>query len=100
MSTKSSPWTNRYVPRGHVCSSLISVRLHATYTRLIPSVDVSSAQHLACKVPQRSPIQIEILPAGEEGPRRLDGTTVMTLAGIPVLTYSEFIRAKLKSWVL
>lgn len=67
MSTRSSPWTNR---------------LHATYNRLIPSVD------------------IEILPAGEEGPRRLDATTVTMLAGIPVLTFSEFIRAKLKAWVI
>lgn len=55
-------------------------RLYVTYTQLIPAVD------------------IEILPAGEAGPRRLDRATVMTLAGIPVLTYSELIRAKLKSW--
>lgn len=44
--------------------------------------------------------QIEILPAGEEGPRRLDTSTVMTLAGLPVLTISEFLRAKLKAWVM
>ncbi|KIP03399.1 hypothetical protein PHLGIDRAFT_26148 [Phlebiopsis gigantea 11061_1 CR5-6] len=67
ITTRSSPWTNR---------------LHATYTRLIPSVD------------------IEILPAGEEGPRRLDQSTVTLLAGIPVLTFSEFIRAKLKAWII
>ena len=45
-------------------------------------------------------MQIEILPAGETGPRRLDSSTIMTLAGLPVLTLSEFLRAKLKSWVM
>ena len=44
--------------------------------------------------------QIEILPAGEEGPRRLDSATVMVLSGLPVLTISEFVRAKLKAWVM
>ncbi|KAI0826356.1 hypothetical protein BC629DRAFT_1455612 [Irpex lacteus] len=57
-------------------------RLHAVYNRLIP------------------PIDIEILPAGEGGPRRLDNTTVTQVAGIPVLTISEFLRAKIKAWVL
>jgi len=62
-----SPWTNR---------------LHVTYRRLIPAID------------------IEILPAGEEGPRRLDGTTTMVIRGIPFLTVSEFIRAKLRTWTI
>jgi len=66
-TTTNSPWTNR---------------LHATYRRLIPAID------------------IEILAAGESGPRRLDNTTVMKLQGVPFLTISEFIRAKLKSWVI
>jgi len=44
--------------------------------------------------------QIEILPAGETGPRRLDATTVMKVQGVPFLTISEFIRAKLKSWTM
>jgi hypothetical protein len=44
--------------------------------------------------------KIEILPAGEEGPRRLDESTVMNIHGIPFLTVSEFIRAKLKCWVM
>ncbi|KAI0088904.1 hypothetical protein BDY19DRAFT_1057064 [Irpex rosettiformis] len=57
-------------------------RLHAVYTKLIP------------------PIDIEILPAGEEGPRRLDSTTVMNVASVPILTISEFLRAKIKAWVL
>ncbi|KAI0694510.1 hypothetical protein BC835DRAFT_1003527 [Cytidiella melzeri] len=57
-------------------------RLHAVYTKLIP------------------PIDIEILPAGEQGPRRLDATTVMDIGGIPVLTISELLRAKIKAWVI
>jgi len=55
-------------------------RLHAIYHRLIPS------------------IEIEILPAGEEGPRRLDESTTVIIRGIPFLTVSEFIRAKLRTW--
>ncbi|KAH7924374.1 hypothetical protein BV22DRAFT_1013420 [Leucogyrophana mollusca] len=66
-TTTHSPWSNR---------------LHATYRRVIPS------------------IEIEILPAGEHGPRRLDSSTTMSLQGIPFLTLSEFIRAKLKSWAI
>ncbi|KAF8156850.1 hypothetical protein B0H34DRAFT_475516 [Crassisporium funariophilum] len=62
-----SPWTNR---------------LHVTYRRLIPS------------------IEIEILPAGETGPRHLDTSTVMKIQGVPFLTVSEFVRAKLKTWVI
>ncbi|KIM69485.1 hypothetical protein SCLCIDRAFT_1207914 [Scleroderma citrinum Foug A] len=62
-----SPWSNR---------------LHATYRRLIPA------------------IEIEILPAGEHGPRRLDASTTMSLKGIPFLTLSEFIRDKLKAWAI
>ncbi|KAF5318533.1 hypothetical protein D9619_010887 [Psilocybe cf. subviscida] len=62
-----SPWTNR---------------LHVTYRRLIPA------------------IEIEILPAGEYGPRHLDTSTVMKVQGVLFLSMSEFIRAKLKSWVI
>ncbi|KAJ7154594.1 hypothetical protein C8R46DRAFT_960636 [Mycena filopes] len=43
---------------------------------------------------------IEILPAGETGPRHLDSTTVMKMQGLPFLTISEFIRSKLKSWMI
>ncbi|KAK0192086.1 hypothetical protein F5146DRAFT_927727 [Armillaria mellea] len=57
-------------------------RLHVTYRRPIPA------------------IEIEILPAGETGPRRLDGSTVMKIHGVPFLTISEFVRAKLKSWII
>lgn len=66
-TTTNSPWTNR---------------LHATYRRVIP------------------PIDIEILAAGESGPRHLDNKTVMKIQGVPFLTISEFIRAKLKSWII
>ncbi|KAH7908650.1 hypothetical protein BJ138DRAFT_330207 [Hygrophoropsis aurantiaca] len=59
-----------------------SNRLHATYRTAIPA------------------IEIEILPAGEHGPRRLDSSTIISMQGIPFLTVSEFIRAKLKSWAI
>ncbi|KAI9568033.1 hypothetical protein HD554DRAFT_811133 [Boletus coccyginus] len=64
-TTTHSPWSNR---------------LHVTYRRLIPA------------------IEIEILPAGEHGPRRLDTSTTMKIKGIPFLTLSEFVRDKLKAW--
>ncbi|KAI0703216.1 hypothetical protein C8Q76DRAFT_223108 [Earliella scabrosa] len=54
--------------------------LHVKYQRLIPAID------------------IEILPAGEEGPRRLDSSTVMLVGRVPFLTVTEFIRAKIKAW--
>ncbi|KAI0938494.1 hypothetical protein AcW1_001786 [Taiwanofungus camphoratus] len=66
-TTVLSPWSNR---------------MHATYHRFIPSID------------------IEILPAGEEGPRHLDATTIMMMGRIPFLNVSEFIRAKLKAWTM
>ncbi|EIM81923.1 uncharacterized protein STEHIDRAFT_124784 [Stereum hirsutum FP-91666 SS1] len=44
------------------------------------------------------PIEIEILAAGEHGPRRLDALTIMPLSGVPFLSISEYVRAKLKSW--
>lgn len=48
---------------------------------------------------QASNIEVEILPAGEEGPRRLDASTVRTVHGLPFLTISEFLRAKIKAWM-
>ncbi|KAF9566539.1 hypothetical protein CPC08DRAFT_682405 [Agrocybe pediades] len=57
-------------------------RLYVTFRRLIPAID------------------IEILPAGETGPRRLDASNTMRLQNVPFLTVSEFIRAKLKTWVI
>ncbi|KAG2003499.1 hypothetical protein CC2G_004100 [Coprinopsis cinerea AmutBmut pab1-1] len=70
LTVMHSTWTNR---------------LHVTYRGFIPVID------------------IEILPAGETGPRILDNSAVMKLPnapGVPFLTYSEFIRAKLKSWMM
>ncbi|KAJ3524022.1 hypothetical protein NMY22_g11184 [Coprinellus aureogranulatus] len=65
-----------------VTHSPLTNRLHVTYRRPIPAID------------------IEILPAGEFGPRVLDSTTVMHIQNVPFLTYSEFIRAKLKNWMI
>lgn len=56
----------------------------------------SSGQHehfLICGV------QIEIVLAGEEGPRNLDPTTIMAIKGIPFLSVTEFVRAKLRVWM-
>ncbi|THH10629.1 hypothetical protein EW145_g1210 [Phellinidium pouzarii] len=55
-------------------------RLHVTFHQPIP------------------PVTIEILPAGEEGPRHLDDSTIALIRGIPFLTVSEFLRAKIKAW--
>ncbi|RDX46182.1 hypothetical protein OH76DRAFT_1407301 [Lentinus brumalis] len=63
-----------------IVTSPWSNRLHLKYQRLIP------------------PIDIEVLVAGEEGPRRLDSSTVMAVGRVPFLTITEFIRAKLKAW--
>ncbi|KAI5888795.1 hypothetical protein GGG16DRAFT_92008 [Schizophyllum commune] len=57
-------------------------RLHVTYTELIPS------------------IEFEILPAGETGPLRLTRHTVMKIQGVPFLTITEYVRAKLNSWII
>ncbi|EIW51628.1 uncharacterized protein TRAVEDRAFT_176208 [Trametes versicolor FP-101664 SS1] len=65
-----------------IVTSPWSNRLHVKYQRLIPAID------------------IEILLAGEEGPRRLDGATVMAVGGVPFLTITEFVRAKVKAWAL
>ncbi|KAI0360343.1 hypothetical protein OH77DRAFT_1392358 [Trametes cingulata] len=65
-----------------IVTSPWSNRLHVKYQRLIPAID------------------IEILVAGEEGPRRLDNTTVMTVGTVPFLTITEFVRAKVKAWTL
>ncbi|KAL9709828.1 hypothetical protein Ac2012v2_006882 [Leucoagaricus gongylophorus] len=59
-----------------------SNRLHVTYRAFIP------------------PIEIEILPAGETGPRHLDDTNIMKLQNVPFLNVSEFLRAKLNSWMI
>ncbi|KAI0674640.1 hypothetical protein C8Q78DRAFT_608367 [Trametes maxima] len=65
-----------------IVTSPWSNRLHVKYQRLIPAID------------------IEILVAGEEGPRRLDSSTVMVVGNVPFLTITEFLRAKVKAWSL
>jgi hypothetical protein len=60
---------------------IIRVRLYVTYHQPIPA------------------IQFEVLPAGEEGPRRLDASRVMLLHSVPFLNITEFLRAKLKAWI-
>jgi hypothetical protein len=45
-------------------------------------------------------VQIEILAAGESGPRRLDALTVAAVSRVPFLTTSEFVRAKLNAWMM
>ncbi|OCB85028.1 hypothetical protein A7U60_g7985 [Sanghuangporus baumii] len=44
--------------------------------------------------------RIEIIPAGEGGPRRLDDATTTRIRALPFLTVSEFLRAKVNSWAL
>ncbi|KAJ6572166.1 hypothetical protein B0H19DRAFT_679026 [Mycena capillaripes] len=80
-----SPWTNR---------------LHVTYRRFIPAIEVSHLPYLFIPHQRHTTSEIEILPAGETGPRHLDSTTVMKLQGLPFLTISEFIRSKLKTWMI
>ncbi|KAL5476897.1 hypothetical protein ACEPAI_3083 [Sanghuangporus weigelae] len=46
------------------------------------------------------PVTIEIIPAGEGGPRRLDDATTTRIRALPFLTVSEFLRAKVNSWAL
>ncbi|KAF8520935.1 hypothetical protein BU17DRAFT_46142 [Hysterangium stoloniferum] len=58
-----------------------SNRLYVTYHQPIPA------------------IQFEVLPAGEEGPRRLDALRVILLQSVPFLNITEFLRAKLKAWI-
>jgi len=83
---------------------MIPSRLHVTYRRLIPAIEVSHTAYLPQRVlpPIKTHLssQIEILPAGETGPRHLDTSTVTKLQNVPFLTVSEFIRAKLKTWIM
>jgi len=57
-------------------------RLFVTYTEPIP------------------PIEIEIVLAGERGPRRLDSTTLTLNREVPFLTATEFLRAKIRVWAI
>ena len=96
-----SPWTDRWVIITIICfSSLLTpVRLHVTYHRLIPAIEVIPV-HLKRLSTWSKYTQIEILPAGETGPRHLDTSTVMKIQNVPFLSVSEFVRAKLKTWVM
>ncbi|KAG8930547.1 hypothetical protein FRC03_002193 [Tulasnella sp. 419] len=58
-----------------------SARLFATYHEPIPS------------------IEIEILNCGETGPRKLDTSNIMLIHGVPFLSISEFLRAKMNAWL-
>lgn len=80
------------------CSMTTTERLHVTYRAFIPPIEVRT--HIPLSTLLIIPIQIEILPAGETGPRHLDDTNVMTIQGIPFLNISEFVRAKLKTWMM
>ncbi|GJJ10615.1 hypothetical protein Clacol_004842 [Clathrus columnatus] len=44
------------------------------------------------------PIEFEVLPAGEEGPRNLNTSRIMQIHHIPFLNITEFARAKLRAW--
>ena len=73
-------------------------RLYVIYNEPIPPVQV------CCSFPSTAQLiarhsQIEIVPAGEEGPRNLDTTTIMAIKGVPFLSVTEFIRAKLRVWM-
>ncbi|KZV85431.1 hypothetical protein EXIGLDRAFT_623096 [Exidia glandulosa HHB12029] len=59
-----------------------SARLFVTYQHAIPAID------------------IEVKIAGEAGPRSLNQHTVISLQNVPWLSVTEFVRAKLKEWVL
>jgi len=59
-----------------------SNRLFVSYTEPIPAVD------------------IEVVLAGERGPRRLDETTVTLIRHCPFLTATEFLRAKIRVWAI
>lgn len=69
-------------PRSHSSLADGNHSLFATYEHAIPT------------------ISIEIKTAGEAGPRKLDETTTMVLHEIPWLSVTEFVRAKLKDWIV
>jgi hypothetical protein len=114
LSITPSPWSNRY--------TLIHFRLwpesiplnrwhfFAQAARKIQPLHPSSRGSFLFIYSQKpvsvltclsSPImQIEILAAGESGPRRLDALTVAIVSRVPFLTTSEFVRAKLNAWMM
>ncbi|KAF8329420.1 uncharacterized protein EI90DRAFT_1391998 [Cantharellus anzutake] len=63
-------------------SSTWSNRMFATYAEPIP------------------PVEIEIVQAGEGGPRQLNQTTIQILDDVPFLSPTEFLRAKIRAWAI
>jgi hypothetical protein len=98
-----------------------SGRLFVTYHDPIPPIEVSSpgsppfakvtpVLFLSCDPPSETTThtltwppktltQIEILNAGETGPKRLNRANVMVINQLPFLSISEFIRAKINVWL-
>ncbi|KAH9974655.1 hypothetical protein BGW80DRAFT_1301910 [Lactifluus volemus] len=95
LSVTPSPWSDR---------------LHVKYHRCIPAIEVSTPFYVrrnlavalmeTCYPIRTFVVQIEILAAGESGPRRLDALTVAAVSRVPFLTTSEFVRAKLNAWMM
>ncbi|KAG8739592.1 hypothetical protein FRC10_005393 [Ceratobasidium sp. 414] len=81
MTANMAPWANR---------------LFVKYNEPTPPVEVSVM--LEPYQPGLISDQIEICVAGEEGPRNLSTQTVMALQGLPFLSVTEFMRAKLRVW--
>ena len=73
-------------------------RFFVTYQPPTPVITVSLSRRIL-SIYKRRAIQIEILPSGEEGPRRIDNSTAMFIRGIPFLNITEYSRAKLRAWV-
>ncbi|KIO33710.1 hypothetical protein M407DRAFT_240898 [Tulasnella calospora MUT 4182] len=59
-----------------------SGRLFVTYQEPIPAME------------------IEVLKAGETGPRKLNASNVMLINRVPFLSVSEFLRAKINNWLI
>jgi hypothetical protein len=113
LSITPSPWTNRYTLM-HFRLWLGSVplkrwRFLVQAARKIQPLHPSSRGNsfiysqkpvsvLTCF--SSSIMQIEILAAGETGPRRLDALTVAIVSRVPFLTTSEFVRAKMNAWMM
>ena len=114
LSITPSPWTNRYTLM-HFRLWLESIplkrwRFLAQAARKIQPLHPSGRGSFLFIYSQKpvsvltclssSIMQIEILAAGESGPRRLDALTVAIVGRVPFLTTSEFVRAKLKAWMM
>lgn len=97
-----SPWTNRCA---HVYPASNKLTRIMQTPCCLPSFDPCNRGQ--CRLPSLLLLlanldnpEIEILPSGETGPLHLDDDAIMLLHGVPFLTISEFIRAKLKTWMM